>query len=96
MIEWGQRGVLSCAKILNQLKESPANEDSALPDVDKPISRTVGDSTSSAESVEPDPAEIPDDEPPAKKRPRVEDYQAILEAENGEGGFLDAGDIPQQ
>ncbi len=34
-----------------------------------------------------------EEEPPKKKRMTVEEYEAMLDAEDGEGGFLEAGDI---
>ena len=33
------------------------------------------------------------EEPPRKKQMTVEEYEAMLDAEDGEGGFLEAGDI---
>ena len=39
-------------------------------------------------------AEIGDlDEPPTKKQMTLEEYEAMLDAEDAEGGFLEAGDI---
>jgi len=35
-----------------------------------------------------------DDQPAAKKRMTLEEYEAMLDAENDEGGFLEGGDIP--
>jgi hypothetical protein len=35
-----------------------------------------------------------EDGPAKKKRMTLEEYEAMLDAENGEGGFLEGGDIP--
>jgi hypothetical protein len=52
------------------------------------------DDSSSVLSDPPDAAEAEDDaKPPQKKQMTIEEYEAMLDAEDGEGGFLEAGDI---
>lgn len=66
--------------------------------MEKPISTAIPSSdpadSDSVLSEPPEEAEAEDDaRPPRKKQMTVEEYEAMLDAEDAEGGFLEAGDI---
>ena len=101
-IEWGERALLECAKILDQMNDSTVSE-GAPPDGDE-----VPEDLARAEeaSVEDDPVELGpvigdnDDRQNVErvaKKPRMslEEYEAMLDAENLGGGFVEGGDIAQ-
>lgn len=113
MVEWGQKGFLQCAKILDQVKAPIGTTVSDGPpdDLDigpskpaiKPV-RSGVDLDEDAEAVVSPLSDLPDGEGPELKKAKVEaagmtveEYEAMLDAEaqDGEGGFLEAGDIPE-
>ena len=53
------------------------------------------DGTTDPGSVLSEPANLEDEAPPKKRRKdlTLEEYEAMLDAENGPGGFLEGGDI---
>lgn len=111
VVEWGQRGFLQCAKILDQAKGPVQDEIEGPPDDLNVGPTTSGSALKPVESgASHDTAEVPDSplsevpdpaEPDHKKLKEdasgmtLEEYEAMLdaEAENGEGGYLEAGDI---
>ena len=123
MVEWGQRGILECAKILDQLKaplpdeaeDMARGEDTDLVGSEetaqthtKPVSTApievveIDAETGLEELTNPESrlSEPPDldgegDEPASKRQKEMtlEEYEAMLDAENGPGGFLEGGDI---
>lgn len=131
--QWGQRGLLHCARILDQCRapvpaevemQAKAEEAERKPghttlqahgSASKPISTVMpssdplgvdddgDDAVKASSEVGSVLSDVPDvhseaeDEGPSakkvKKEMTVEEYEAMLDAENGEGGFLEAGDI---
>lgn len=112
--KWGQRGILDCAKILDQVKDSlptdvevMARAEDGEPEqarTTKPIHTVTTEEAglaiaeNSAAGTPPelgwmmsDPPDVEDG--PISKKPKLslEEYEAMLDAENGEGGFLEGG-----
>ncbi|ORX37955.1 hypothetical protein BD324DRAFT_410162 [Kockovaella imperatae] len=88
-VEWGQRAILECAKILDQMKGPVTADDEDGPEVPEDLAAAEQLSPASGAAEEVDP------EFPVAKRPRmtVEEYEAMLDAENLGGGFVEGGDI---
>lgn len=111
VVEWGQKGFLQCSKILDQAKGpvKDATAEGPPDDLDigpsrppiKPVrsGEGLGDLGEEAGSPLSDLPELGGRE---LKKAKVEaagmsleEYEAMLDAEDGEGGFLEAGDIPE-
>ena len=133
MVEWGQRGILECAKILDQMKGPVSPSEDAQPTGSSPTIEDVPPEVE-AENQSPEPPDLilgEDVDPTGQdgkdgeavhangidekgggeklerrlsldgmeerevKKPRMtlEEYEAMLDAETGEGGYLEAGDI---
>ena len=120
-MEWGQRGILECAKILDQLKAPIPDEaetivakengielptDDVSPAQPINIVALAGDKPQAAREIDQEDEEVSAlSDPPAPgedlyqpiaKKPKMtlEEYEAMLDAENAEGGFFEGGDIP--
>jgi len=108
VVEWGQKGFLQCAKILDQAKGPVAIETEGPPDdLDlgpsrPPIKPVMSGGEAGLDDTELGSplSDLPEIEDPVHKRAKVdeagmslEEYEAMLDAEDGEGGFLEGGDI---
>jgi hypothetical protein len=110
VVEWGQKGFLQCSRILDQAKGPVAETTAEGPpdDLDigpsrpaiKPV-RSGGDLEELNEVGSP-LSDLPEIEGRELKKAKVEaadmtleDYEAMLDAEDGEGGYMEAGDIPE-
>ncbi len=111
VVEWGQRGILECAKILDQLKAPLPDEVEAMAgqEVERESPISTGpeapvqangekgtDGLTDAGSVLSELPDIADEATPSKRQKELtlEEYEAMLDAENAPGGFLEGGDIP--
>jgi hypothetical protein len=110
VVEWGQKGFLQCSRILDQAKGPVAETTAEGPpdDLDigpsrpaiKPV-RSGGDLEELNEVGSP-LSDLPEIEGRELKKAKVEaadmtleDYEAMLDAEDGEGGYMEAEDIPE-
>ncbi|WWC93028.1 uncharacterized protein L201_007992 [Kwoniella dendrophila CBS 6074] len=101
VVEWGQKGTLELAKVLDQVKspiEEHTSEDiegypvkSDPSDPVTPISKPQDELPSSPLSDIKDEQTTPKKE--IKEELSVEEYEALLDAQDGPGGFLEGGDI---
>ncbi|WVW86680.1 hypothetical protein I302_108734 [Kwoniella bestiolae CBS 10118] len=110
VVEWGQRGTLELAKVLDQVKSPVDMDTAAVEDTEEyPVksdpSDVDGHPAKSDMSGQPK-REIPSSSMPSpkhendddmyilpKKELTVEEYEAMLDAEEGPGGFVEGGDI---
>ena len=107
VVEWGQKGILQCSRILDQAKgpvttqtEGPP-EDLDLGPTRPPIKPVMsgGDVGLEDEEIGSPLSDLPDLDPESKRAKveeagmSLEEYEAMLDAEDGEGGFLEAGGI---
>lgn len=98
--EWGQRGTIECALILDQMKdaipeeaEAQAKDESSPP---PPLASSEPSDPPELDDLELDLEEVVDDDAPPMKRSKqmtLEEYEAQLDAEELGGGFLEGGDI---
>lgn len=82
---WGQKGLLHCATILDQIKDRPP-----VPDVNQDPVKQEDDHQAPPLKRMPPNSPSPDDVPPkrVKTEMSVEEYEAMLDAEDDAGGFL--------
>ncbi|KAK8849477.1 hypothetical protein IAR55_004810 [Kwoniella newhampshirensis] len=105
VVEWGQRGILELAKVLETVKGPIATDDAEkkaqLPSSSQtaPSSDPIDDPDIKdiKEDLDPDGKEDVAEEERSRKKVKVEmtveEYEALLDAEDGAGGFLEGGDI---
>ena len=110
VVEWGQKGILQCSRILDQAKGPVTDQFEGPPeDLDvgptrpsiKPV-MSGGDVGLEEDEMGSPLSELPDLHPESKRAKveeagmSLEEYEAMLDAEDaedGEGGFLEAGGI---
>ncbi|WWD20101.1 hypothetical protein CI109_104575 [Kwoniella shandongensis] len=97
VVEWGQRGILELARVLETVK-GPIVTDDEKPRIPNTSSPQVPSSDPIDGTLEiKDEPEREEDEEPRRKKVKVEmtveEYEALLDAEDGAGGFLEGGDI---